>query len=163
MKSTYAFALSLVFFGSALSHSASAKQISIGNRSVVRSCDITTPGKLNDAEKAQLEAKGYRLKKDRSEYKHERFLGVYEYYEMKDSSKKVGELFLNAILVPYPRAANAFSTDVTLASKREFRLMVYTGQFDSTLAIVSSAPARLARTAAERETADFSSLPPCHD
>jgi hypothetical protein len=163
MKSTRVLALSASLVLTALTHSAFAKQISISDRSVVRSCDISTIGKLTKNETAQLEAKGYRVNKERSKFHHERFLGVYEYYELKDAAAQTGTLYLNAILSPDPKQRNSFGPDVTMISRREFRLMVGTGKFESVLQIATSKPSRVATNETELKNADFSSFPNCHD
>jgi hypothetical protein len=163
MKSTYALALSLAFIGSVLTQSAFAKQPSISDRSVVRSCDVVTPGKLTESELAQLTAKGYRVQKQRSKFKHERVLGVYEYYQLKDGALPAGTLYLNAILAPHPVQRNAIGLDVTFVAQREFRMMVGTGGYQATLHMANSVPSRFSKSAVDLENASFASLPSCHD
>jgi hypothetical protein len=122
----------------------------------VRSCDITTAVKLTDGELAQLTAKGYRVHRDRSAFGRSRFLGTYEYYELKHPEQQTGTLYLNAILAPSAK-------DAATISRREFRLMVGNGRFESLLHLATSAPPRLARDQAAAMNADFSSFPNCHD
>jgi hypothetical protein len=163
MKSTRALALSLAVVVSALSLAAHANQVSFLSRPDVHSCDVMTPGQLTKIEQAQIESKGYRLHKHRSEYVHERYLQTYEYYTIKNSFKHAGMLYLEAILSPSARVQNLFGIDPSAVSKREFRLSVNNGKYDSLLSLSTSTPPSLARTKLDLENADFSGLPNCRD
>lgn len=149
-------AWSLAFVVSVLSHPAFAKQASVSDRSLVRSCDVTTAVKLTESELAQLTAKGYRVHHERSAFSRSRFLGTYEYYELKHPAEQTGTLYLNTILAPSVKEA------VTI-SRREFRLMVGNGRFESLLHLATSVPPGLALRQVEAMNANFSSFPNCHD
>ena len=123
----------------------------------VNSCVITVPSKLKDSERAMLERKGYRFKKDRGAYTSGRVVQKYEYYEMKAKKKVVGNLFIKAIMKPYDLPT------LKAVSKREFHLNLVTAKYDKTIGITSSVAPLFARSEQEAKEADFSQFPACVD
>ena len=133
----------------------------ISSVSMANPCALISPVKLKPSELSQVQQKGYEVVVKRSLFERQRFLGIYEYYEMKHPEQIVGQIYLNAVLSPRPLQRNSFGPDVTLVSKREFHFMSSTARYQSTVSILKSLPGRLAANASELENADFSSLPAC--
>lgn len=123
----------------------------------VNSCEITVPFKLRESERAELERKGYRFRKKRTDFVSGRVVQTYEYYELKDSKRVAGNLYIKAIMKPFDLP------HLKHVAKREFQLNLMTSSYDSLIAVASSVPQKWARSDEEAKYADFSNFPACVD
>ena len=164
MKALVTFSL-MATLGTISAASVNAQAVAlIGGKTVANSCEIVMPFKFKRPETAALEAKGYRVIVKRSAYKYDRFLGQYNYYELKDSHLELGALSAKVVLAPHSRSGLLLNgSDGSVVAAREFTINLAMPYGFKAVGVAMSTPPGLEHSNFESSYADFSSFPDCHE